>query len=129
MSQMTDYLENALGNEVLRGVAFAAPAAVYVALFTTAPTDAAPGTEVSGGSYARQAVTFAAPSTPGVFENSADVDFPQATGSWGTVTHFAIFDAATDGNMLIWGALAVSKAIASGDIFKFLAGDLVINFQ
>lgn len=125
---MTDYLEDALLNEVFRGINFAAPATVYAALFTAAPSDAGGGTEVSGGSYARTAVTFGAPSPAGTIKNSADVTFPTATANWGTITHFAIFDAASAGNMLVWGALTQSKVVNSGDIFKFLTNDLVINF-
>src|SRR5688572_11335183 len=109
MSAMSDYLEDALLNEVFRATAFAAPAAVYVGLFTAPPSDAGGGTEVAGGSYARQAVPFGAPSPSGTIKNSGDVTFPTASADWGTITHFAIFDAAVAGNMLVWGALTSSK--------------------
>lgn len=94
---------------------------VYVALFTAAPSDAGGGTEVSGGSYARVAVApadanWSAPdATGGLTDNVAAVTFPAPTANWGQATHFAIFDRATGGNMLIWGALAQAKTINNGD--------------
>src|SRR5574343_999627 len=102
----SDYLESALLNHVLRASALASPAAVYVALYTTAPTDAGGGVEVTGGAYARQAATFAAP-VAGVTSNSATVAFPVATAGWGTVTSLGRFDAPTGGNLLYWGTLDV----------------------
>ncbi len=86
---MSNYLENALINEVLRATGYTAPTTVYVALFTSDPTDAGSGTECSGTSYARQSATFAAPSN-GASSTSADINFPQAGGSWGTTSNFAL---------------------------------------
>lgn len=128
MSAMSDYLENAIGNHILRNIAYTSPTTVYCALYTVAPSDAGGGTEVSGGGYARQAVTFGAPSN-GVFTNSADVVFPIATANWGTIVAFALFDAATGGNMLIYGNLSSPKTINSGDQFRFPAGQLSVTFQ
>ena len=91
MAEMSNYLENALINATLRNTTYTSPATVYVALFTSDPTDAGSGTEVSGGSYARTAVTFGAPSN-GVTTNSAAVEFPQCTSSWGTVGWIGIMD-------------------------------------
>jgi len=126
MSAMSNYLENALVNATLRNTTYTSPATVYVGLFTTDPTDAGSGTEVSGGSYARQSASFAAPSD-GASATSADVTFPQATASWGTVTHFGVFDASSSGNLLYHGALTVSKAIETGDVFKISSGNLTIT--
>ena len=81
MAEFSNYLENALINAVLRNTSYTSPTTVYVSLYTTDPTDAGSGTEVSGGSYARIAVTFGAPSN-GVSTNSADVTFPTCTSSW-----------------------------------------------
>lgn len=128
MSAMSDYLENALINATLRNTSYTSPATVYAALFTTTTDDAAAGTEVVGGGYARTAVTFGAPSN-GVTSNSGTVTFPTATASWGTVTHFAIMDAATAGNRLFHGALQVSKTVDSGDVFTFPANNLQITLQ
>lgn len=126
MAAFSNYLENALINGTLRATSYTAPATVYVALFTDDPTDAGTGTEVSGNGYARQAATFAAPSG-GAASTNADVQFPQATGTQGTVTHFAIFDALTTGNMLFHGALTTSKTIDTGDVFKIASGSLTVT--
>ncbi len=126
MAEMSNYLENALINATLRNTSYTSPSTVYVGLFTTDPTDAGTGTEVSGGSYARVAVTFGAPSN-GVSTNSGAVEFAQATGSWGTVTHIGILDALTTGNLLYHTALDVSKAIDTGDIFKIAIGSLSVT--
>ena len=126
MAEFSNYLENALINAVLRNTAYTSPATVYVSLYTSDPTDADTGTEVSGGSYARTAVTMGAPSN-GVSTNSADVTFPTATASWGTVTHIGIHDASTAGNLLFHTPLDTSKTIDSGDIFKITSGNLSVT--
>lgn len=126
MAEMSNYLENALINGTIRGTTYTAPTTIYVALYTTDPTDADTGTEVSGGSYARQSVTFAAPSN-GASTNNAAVEFPQATGSWGTVGWLGLRDASTAGNLLYHTALDVSKPIDNGDIFKIATGNLSVT--
>jgi len=123
----TDFLEDALVNHVLRNTAYTSPTTVYVALFTSATDDTGGGTEVTGGSYARQSAAFDAPSPAGQTQNTSDITFPEATAAWGTVTHFAMFDAVTVGNMLYHGALTSSKVVDGGDTFKFAAGDLQIQ--
>ena len=123
---MSNYLENALINVTLRATSYTTPTTVYVALYTTDPTDADTGTEVTGGSYARTAVTFAAPSN-GVTTNSADVTFPTCTLAWGTVTHIGIRDALTSGNLLYHTPLDASKTIDLGDIFKITTGNLSVT--
>lgn len=126
MAEMSNYLENALINATLRNTSYTSPATVYVALHTADPTDAGTGAEVSGGSYARTAVTFGAPSD-GVTTNSADVEFPQATGSWGTIGWIGLWDASSSGNLLYHTALDASKAIDTGDIFKIATGNLSVT--
>lgn len=126
MAEMSNYLENALINGTLRATTYTAPTTVYVGLYTSDPMDDNSGTEVSGGSYARTAVTFGAPSD-GVTLNSAAVEFPQATGSWGTVGWIGILDASTAGNLLYHSPLDVSKVIASGDIFKISTSSLSVT--
>jgi len=126
MAEMSNYLENALINATLRNTSYTSPTTVYVSLWTSDPTDAGSGTEVSGGSYARTAVTFGAPSD-GVALNNADVTFPTATGSWGTVGWIGINDASTSGNLLYHTALDTSKTIDSGDIFKISTGNLSVT--
>ena len=126
MAEISNYLENAIINATLRTTTYTSVATVYVSLWTSDPTDAGSGTEVSGGSYARTSVTFAAPSN-GASLNSADVTFPTATASWGTVGWIGINDAATSGNLLYHTALDTAKAIDSGDIFKISTGNLSVT--
>lgn len=121
MSQLSDYLETALLNEILRNTGYTPPATVYLALFTNATTDAGGGTEVVGGSYARQAITFAAPSG-GTAANSGAVSFTSMPAA--TVTHAAIMDASTSGNFLFHGALTASKTVGAGDTLTFAIGDI-----
>jgi hypothetical protein len=131
MAGKTDFLENELLDHVLRNAAYTSPSAVYCALFTAAPNDAytsgtPTGTEVSGNNYSRVAITFGAASG-GAVANSAAVEFPVPSGSWGTVTHFGVFDASTAGNLLYWGALTASQAIASGNDVTIPIGDLDVT--
>ena len=125
---MSNFLENALINATLRNTTYTSPATVYVSLWTSDPTDAGSGTEVSGGSYARTAVTFGAPSN-GVTTNNADVTFPTATGSWGTVGWIGINDAVSSGNLLYHSPLTTSKTIDTGDIFKIAIGSLSVTLS
>ena len=126
MAEMSNYLENALINATLRNTSYTSPAAVYIGLYTSDPTDANTGTEVSGGSYTRTAVTMGAPSN-GVSTNTAAVEFPQASGTWGTVGWIGILDASSSGNLLYHTALDTSKTISSGDIFKIAIGGLSVT--
>lgn len=126
MSEISNYLENALINGTLRGTTFTAPVSVFVSLHTADPTDAGTGAEVSGGSYVRQAATFGAPSN-GVSTTTADITYPQATAGYGTVTHIGIFDAVSTGNLLYHSPLTTSKTIDTGDIFKIAAGSLTVT--
>lgn len=130
MSSKSAYLEQALLNHVLRNTTYTSPTTVYVALFTSNPDEDASGTEVSGGSYARESVAFDAPvdQSPGYrCVNSALISFTTPTGSWGTVTHWAIFDAVSSGNMLYYGAFDTSRSIAASDDVEIAAGTLKIK--
>lgn len=142
MSAMSDYLENKLIDHIFRGTSFTAPVTLYVALFTTATDDASGGAEVSGGSYARVAITCngtnwantqasgtgVSSGTGGVTSNSSAITFPAPTASWGTVTHFAIYDASTGGNRIVHGSLTASKTVNSGDPApQFNAGALTVT--
>lgn len=126
----SDYLENKILDHVFVGTAYTAPTTIWFALFTVAPTDAGGGTEVSGGSYARVSKTpsgiFGA-SSGGSITTTDSVAFTTATGNWGTIVAFAIFDASTSGNMLAWGDLTLSKTVGTGDTASFSAGSLIIN--
>lgn len=134
MAALSDYLENALVNHIFRNTDFTRPANIYVALFTAAPSDAGGGTEVSGGSYARQAVPTGASSewnaaSGGVTANTNTITFPTATANWGTVVAVGLFDAVTAGNLLFHASLAANKTVNSGDVIRFNAGDLDITFD
>lgn len=141
-TSMSDYLENKLVDHVFRGTAFTAPVTLYVGLATAACTDAALGTEVTGGAYARVAITSgtaawngthgtvtgASSGTGGTISNAAAVTFPAPTANWGVVTHFIITDAATAGNLMVCQALTTSKTINNADAApSFAAG--AMTFQ
>jgi len=128
MAEFTNYLENKLLDHVLRNVTYTSPTTVYVGLFTTAPDDTGAGTEITGNSYARVSVSVTTASA-GAVTSSANVTFPQATGSWGTISHMAIFDAATSGNMLMYTELTTSKVIGNGDIFQISSGNLSVTLD
>lgn len=134
MAAMSDDLENKLINHIFRNTDYTRPANIYLALFTAAPSDSGGGTEVSGGSYARQAVATGASSgwdaaSGGATANTGVVTFPMATADWGTITHVGVFDASTSGNLMFHGALSSNKTVSNGDIFRFNAGEFDIAFQ
>jgi hypothetical protein len=82
---------------------------------------------VSGSGYAREAITFTV--SGNLATNSGAIEFDAATGSWGTITHVAVFDAITGGNQIAYAALSTSKAIDTGDILRVPAGDLDITLD
>lgn len=133
MAGKADFAENAFLNYVLRGVAMPTISGLYLALYTVTPTaDAGTGgTEVTGGSYARQNVSRStgawkdpSTATQGLSDNLADIVFPTATANWGTITGVALMDAASGGNMWYFNDLTASKTVNINDVFKFLTGDL-----
>jgi hypothetical protein len=103
------------------------PTAWFVALYTGAPNDAGGGTEVSGGAYARQAVTFSVSGDTAT--NTGAIEYPTATAGYGTVTHVGIFDASTGGNLIAYAALTASKTIDTGDVLRLPAGDLDVTLD
>lgn len=141
---MSNYLADKLLNQVFRNTAYTRPAKIYLALYTSNPTAADTGQEVSGGGYARQEVTFGAPTTENhsiyhpttgqqvtvpkrTIKNSADLILPTATADWGQVTHVGIRDAETGGNLLYFGTLETPRNILVNDIFKMLTGQVVLT--
>jgi hypothetical protein len=140
---MSDFLENKIIDQLFRGQAAPTTTTLHVGLLTTAPSDSGGGTEASGGSYARVAVTSsltnwagtqsagsttASSGTGGQTSNNAAITFPTPTAGWGTVTHFGIYDAASGGNLLFWGALTIAKTINQADTVTFPAASLSITF-
>ena len=103
------------------------PTAWHIALYTGAPSDTGGGTEVSGGGYGRQAVTFTI--SGNTASNSAAIEWDTATSGYGTVTHVGVFDAATSGNLIAYAALTTSKTIDTGDVFRLPSGDLDITLD
>lgn len=128
MAEFSNYLEDKILDHVLKNISYTSPTTAYVGLFTSDPTDAGTGTEVSGGSYARQVLSVTTASG-GIVTSSGDVTFPQATATWGTISHIGILDALTSGNLLMHTALTTSKTIESGDILKVSSGNLTVTLD
>jgi hypothetical protein len=126
MSAMSDYLENKILDHVLGTAAYTHPSTVYIGLSTGSFADDNSGTELTGNNYSRVSAAFDAASG-GTTDNTSAIEFAAATGTWGTVSHFGIFDAASSGNLLIHGAFSTGKLISSGDVLKISAGDLDIT--
>ena len=123
---MSDYLELKFLDHFTGTASTTAPSAVYLGLSTGSLADDASGTELSGNNYTRKAITFASASGGSIASN-ASVEFNSATGSWGTISHWGIWDASSGGNLLFHGAFTASKAIATGDILKVASGSLTIS--
>jgi hypothetical protein len=131
MGSFTYYWENEILDHIF-GKGSYTPPAIYVGLSTADPLDDASGSaEPSGNGYARvqTAASDWNPASGGSLDNANDITFAQATGNWGTITHFTLFDAVTGGNMLAHGALSQSKAIDGSDTAGFEAGDLDISLD
>ena len=129
MSSFSDYTENLVLNYLLTANSVTRPTAWYVGLFTAAPSDTGGGTEVSGSGYARKATgTMTVAGTATTATNAAAIEFAAASGgNWGTLTHAAIFDASTGGNMLAWAPLTTSRTINDGDVFRIPASSLTVT--
>ncbi len=131
MGSFADYWENEILDHLF-GKGSYTPPTIYVGLSTADPADDASGlAEPSGNGYARVATSGADwnAASGGTIDNANEITFGQASGSWGTLTHFALFDAASGGNMLAHGSLSISKTISSGDTAKFAAGDLDVSLD
>jgi len=125
MSSFSDYTENAVLNHVFRNTALTSPAAVYLALYTVTPTDAGGGTQVTGGGYARQAITFGAPSG-GSISNTSAVSFTASGASFGDIVAVGIFDASTGGNLLAWDGITTAT-VGDGDTINFAIGNITVT--
>ena len=124
----TNFLETEILDHVFAGAAYTAPSTKYLALFTAiADGEAGSVTELSGNAYARQTVAFT--TSGNTTSNNAAVEFPTATGNWGTVTHVGVYDASTSGNLMAYATLSASKAIDTGDVFRVPSGDLDITLN
>lgn len=129
MASFSDYTENLVLNWLFTNNSATRPTAWYVGLFTAAPSDTGGGTEVSGNGYARVATgTITVSGTATTATNDAAIEFAAASGgNWGTITHAAVFDASSAGNMLAWAPLTTSRTINDGDVFRIPASSLTIT--
>ena len=123
----SNYLETKILDHVFGGTAYTAPSTLYVALFTSDPGDGDSGTEVSGGGYTRQTVTFT--TSGATTSNDSAVEYATATANYGTVSHIGIYDASSAGNLLAHASLTSAKTIETGDVFRIPAGDLDITLD
>ena len=124
---MSNYLENKVLEHSLGVASFTMPSAVYVGLFTTDPTDIGSGNEVSGAGYTRKQATFGVAS--GSISNNSDILFDTAQVNYGTISHIAIFDSLTAGNLLWHGQLTASKIVMQNDQFKIASGQITDSFD
>lgn len=125
---MSNYLEQKILEAILKNTTYTAGANTYVALYTAAPGEGSAGTEVSGGSYARQAMAAASAWSAGgqvsaAYEvnNAADIAFPTATADWGEILSAGLLDASSGGNLLyrMWLSSVgyTFTGLASSDVF------------
>ncbi len=123
----TNFLETEILDHVFAGAAYSAPGTHYLGLFTSAPGETGGGTELSGSAYTRKSVAFT--TSGNTTSNNAAIEFPTATGNWGTVTHVGVFDASSSGNLMAYATLSASKTIETGDVFRVPSGDLDITLN
>lgn len=136
MAAFSDYLENALVNATLRGQNFAAPTTIYLALFTSDPTDANTGAELMDSSYVRQDMAKGepvaagwVPPADGVTSNAKLIQFPPIADGTVVITHYALYDAQSGGNMLYHSALTTSKTMEISDVVSFDIGALTVTLR
>lgn len=122
----SNYLEDKILDHVLGTTAYSQPTP-RLALFTSDPTDAGTGTELSGNGYARSAISFNAASSGSATGPTTAIEFTASGGNFGTVSHFGLYDAATGGNLLYYGALTTSKTVNDGDSIRFTADSITIT--
>ncbi|WP_018755206.1 phage tail fiber protein [Paenibacillus terrigena] len=128
---ISNWLSAAMLNAALRNTTFTPPSTIYLALYTSDPTQADTGTEVSGGSYKRLPITFSVPALENgnqTVKNMADVEFPIATSDWGLITHVGLRTALTGGNLLWTKAIDNARTIMNGDKVKFLKDSTIVRF-
>lgn len=126
----SNYVKTGTLDAWLNGQAFTLPSSLYAALYLTNPTASASGTEVSGAGYTRATFSPNSATISGdvaICSNNAVVQFPEATGAWGTPTYFGIFDAMSGGNLLFYGSLPTTFAVTTGMAPKFNIGELRVT--
>lgn len=129
MSAMTNYLEDALVDHVLRNTSMSSPSDVYLALFSSDPGESGDTTdELSGSGYSRQSISFDSPSD-GATQNGSSISFTNNSGGTWNVEAIGIMDSDTGGEMLFYGTLDSSKTVADGDTITFDSGDIDITLD
>jgi hypothetical protein len=135
-STWSNYIQAKVLALLFGDTSYSIPGTYYAALLTAAPTNAGGGTEVSGGSYARVAITnnttnFPAPTgtSPTTSSNGTVITFPTATADWGTCVAMGLYDAATSGNLIVWASLTESKPVDNGDTASWAASALTITLD
>lgn len=128
------YAELAVLEHIVGKSSFTMPSGPYLALFTVAPTheNGTGGTEASLGNYARITCPGSnwGNAAAGAIANTSAVEFAECSGTnWGTMNGFALFDAITAGNMIIWGEITTPKDINIGDTAKFAIGELDVTLD
>lgn len=130
MGSFSNYLENKILDHIFKTASYTVPTNIYVALSTADPLDTGAGiAEPVGNAYARVVCNTWDAAASGATQNTGAITFVAASGSWGTISHFALFDAITAGNFLMHGSLSVSKAITTGDTPRFNAGDIDVTLD
>lgn len=124
---LSNYAENLVLNWLLTSASATRPSSFYVALSTADPTEDGSAIAEPADTYARQSATFTVTGNQAV--NASNIEFPEATASWGTITHYALFDAASGGNMLMHGALNTSKLITAGDVARFIPSSITFTLD
>jgi len=127
---LSNYLEQRLFNHAFRNVTYTPPGTIYLALYTSSPTKADTGTEVSGGAYARRAIPFAAAAIEGgkmTIKNNIELPFNVATADWGLITHFGLRDALTGGNLMAFEALS-PRTIQMNDRYIGEENKFIVRF-
>ncbi len=125
-TQKTTYLEDELIDHVLRNAAYSSPTTVYISLHSAAPTEAGGGAELTGNGYAREAITFGAPSD-GVSANTNTITFTASGGAWSAIVGHAIWDAVSAGNMLYYEDSVSGPTLADTESYEFGAGDITVT--
>lgn len=129
---ISNFFSNAILAATFRAGSYTFPSNVYLALYTSDPTAADTGQEVSAGAYDRKSIMFSDPAIEAgkmTIKNTEAVQFEVATADWGTITHVGIRDAATGGNLLYFGVLASPRTILSGDRITFDEDSIVLTLS
>lgn len=129
MGAFSNDLEAKIVDHFLRNTSQTSPTTVYLALFQTNPAEDGSGTETAYTGYARQSSAWTSLNGSGETENTASITFPANGGAQVTITHAAVFDAVSSGNMLIYGVLTASKVLETSDVLSFAAGALVLTLD